>query len=161
MADRKLDMFKDVLPNIDKRNKKFYGILTEEQAKEFSPWLVQRWVSSVEGDPDFIEHYLIMTNELSNVGFGDISLKDHKELHWLSLQIVGVGRTQRHAFIAPPKGAKKTKLREWLAEQFVGYSDQEIELWIILNGIEGVKDLAEQCNLGHKEIESLVKELKN
>jgi transcription termination factor Rho len=102
-----------------------------------------------------------MTNELSNVGFGDVSLKDHKELHWLTLQTIGVGRTQRHSFIAPPKGTKKTKLREWLAEQFVSYNDEELELWILLNGVEGVKDLAEQCNLAHKEIESLVKELKN
>ena len=62
-----LDMFKRVLPALDTRNKTLYENLNEEEMKGFSPWLVQRYLSSAESANNaIIEHYLIMTNDIVN-----------------------------------------------------------------------------------------------
>ena len=80
---------KDVCLAIDKRNKKFYNSLDDEQQKKFSTWLYMRYASSVDS-PIFRDHYLQMVNDLVNVNFSD--LKNHIELQWLLMSLCGIGK---------------------------------------------------------------------
>jgi hypothetical protein len=158
---RTLDIFNQVLPAVDTRQKDFYSNLTEEQQKEFSPWLVQRYVSSVNHtNQEWIEHYLIMTNEIVNINFSVI--KDHDML-WKLLCIVGIGKSlgnYGHPFIPPPAGPKKSNaFKAWLHEQYNHLSEQEIDLWFSNITKEQARDMLEQYQVKDKDIVSAANDL--
>lgn len=147
-----LDMFKRVLPAIDTRNKKFYDSLTEEERKGFSPWLVQRYLSSAESaSPEIIEHYLIMTNDIVNVNFSDI--KD-PEMLWKLMSIVGIGKSVKHPYVAPGKGRKKksNKFKQWLHDQYPYLNEQELDIWFESLTKQQALDLLEQYQIKDKDI---------
>ncbi len=155
-----LDMFKRVLPAIDTRNKQFYERLTEEEQKGFAAWLVMRYLSSAESaTPEIIEHYLIMTNELVNTNFSD--LKNHPELLWKLMSVVGVGKSVKHPYVAPGKGKKKKSnaFKAWLHEQYNHLSEQEIDLWFSNITREQARDMLEQYQIKDKDIISAANDL--
>lgn len=148
-----LDMFKRVLPSLDTRNKKFYESLTDEEKKGFSPWLVQRYLSSAESsNPQVIEHYLIMTNELVNVNFSDV--KD-PEMIWKLMSIVGIGKSVKHPYVAPGKGRSKKKVnafKQWLHDSHPYLNDTEIDIWYSSFDKKSALDFLEQHQIKDKDI---------
>jgi hypothetical protein len=154
-----LDMFKRVLPAADTRRKDFYADLTEEEAKGFSAWLIQRYLSSVESSQqDVIEHYLIMTNDLVNTNFS--AVKD-PEMTWLLMSMVGVGKSMKHPYIAPGGGKrrKKSLFKEWLREQYPHLNDQELDIWISNLDKKSAKDMLEQYHVKDKDVIASANEL--
>ena len=147
-----LDMFKRVLPALDTRNKALYENLTEEEMKGFSPWLVQRYLSSAESANNaVIEHYLIMTNDIVNVNFSEV--KD-PEMTWKLMSMVGIGKSLKHPYIAPGGGKRKKKnaFRSWLREQYPHLDDQELDIWISNLDKKSAKDMLEQYHVKDKDI---------
>ena len=112
----------------DRKNRNFYDELTEEERKKFSPYLMIRWGSSVEGSRDLQEFYLIATNERLNKNF--FSLSRHPKLQWLLATTVSPDMgTPRHNWIAHKK--KQTgdaKKRRQLMELYPQYKDDEIDV---------------------------------
>ena len=147
-----LDMFKRVLPALDTRNKKLYENLSEEEMKGFSPWLVQRYLSSAESANNaIIEHYLIMTNEIVNVNFSEV--KD-PEMTWKLMSMVGIGKSLKHPYIAPGGGKRKKKnaFKAWLSEQYPHLDDQELDIWISNLDKKSAKDMLEQYHVKDKDV---------
>jgi hypothetical protein len=147
-----LDMFKRVLPALDTRNKTLYENLTEEEMKGFSPWLVQRYLSSAESANNaIIEHYLIMTNDIVNVNFSEV--KD-PEMTWKLMSMVGIGKSLKHPYIAPGGGKRKKKnaFKTWLSEQFPHLDDQELDIWISNLDKKSAKDMLEQYHVKDKDV---------
>ena len=147
-----LDMFKRVLPALDTRNKTLYENLTEEEMKGFSPWLVQRYLSSAESANNaIIEHYLIMTNDIVNTNFSEV--KD-PEMTWKLMSMVGIGKSLKHPYIAPGGGKRKKKnaFRSWLREQYPHLDDQELDIWISNLDKKSAKDMLEQYHVKDKDI---------
>jgi hypothetical protein len=147
-----LDMFKRVLPALDTRNRALYENLSEEEMKGFSPWLVQRYLSSAESANNaIIEHYLIMTNEIVNVNFSEV--KD-PEMTWKLMSMVGIGKSLKHPYIAPGGGKRKKKnaFRSWLREQYPHLDDQELDIWISNLDKKSAKDMLEQYHVKDKDI---------
>lgn len=99
----------DELRAMDFGDKKFYDKLTPEQKKEFSAWILMRFMSSSQNNS---EHHILMVNDVVNAGFNSIT--KHPELQWLLLSVCGTKKKQFHPWIAPPKGIKKNKLEEAL-----------------------------------------------
>ena len=54
------------MQEFDRKNRDFYDNLSEEEKKKFSPFLMIRWGSSVNGSPDLQAYYLISANEKLN-----------------------------------------------------------------------------------------------
>jgi hypothetical protein len=147
-----LDMFKRVLPALDTRNKTLYENLNEEEMKGFSPWLVQRYLSSAESANNaIIEHYLIMTNDIVNVNFSEV--KD-PEMTWKLMSMVGIGKSLKHPYIAPGGGKRKKKnaFRSWLREQHPHLDDQELDIWISNLDKKSAKDMLEQYHVKDKDV---------
>jgi hypothetical protein len=146
-----LDMFKKVLPAADTRSKDFYDNLTEEEKKGFSPWLIQRYLSSAESaNNEIIEHYLIMTNDIVNVNFTQV--KDPYML-WKLMSMVGIGTKVNHPFIAPPKkGVYENAFKQWLAEENLHLNKQELDILFNSFTKATARDLLEQFQIKDKNI---------
>ena len=113
---------------LDRKNRKFYRELTDEERKKFSNYLMIRWASCVEGSRDLQEFYLISTNERLNKHFFNIN--KHPELQWLCATAISPDLgTPRHNWIAPKKkepGA--SSMKKQLAELFPTYKEDDIAL---------------------------------
>jgi len=118
------------MAQFDRKNREFYDSLTEEQKKKFSPYLMIRWGSSVQGSRDLQEFYLISTNQRLNRHFFSINTAQHKKLQWLMATTVSPDMgTQRHQWIAPRKKEPGAgTMRKQLAELFPHLKDDEVEL---------------------------------
>ena len=112
----------------DRKDRKFYDSLTDEERKKFSPFLMIRYGSSVSGGRDLQEFYLIATNERLNKHF--FALHKHPQLQWLMATSVSPGMgTFRHNWIAPKKKEASTSgIKKQLAELFPNMKADEIEL---------------------------------
>jgi hypothetical protein len=150
---RKLDLFKQVLPALDIRNKSFFDNLDKEEKQEFTKdlWVIQRFLSSAESANNaIIEHYLIMTNEIVNVNFS--AVKD-PEMTSKLMSMVGYGKSLKHPFIPPSK--KRTyenSFKQWLFDNNQGINEQELD--ILFNSFTAVsaKDLLEQLQIKDKKV---------
>ena len=52
----------NIMSAADKKDYNFYDRLTNDQKKQFSPYLLMRWFSTVEGITDISKYYTIATN---------------------------------------------------------------------------------------------------
>jgi hypothetical protein len=150
--EHKLDLFKVVLPALDKRNKNFYNSVTDDERAELAKlvWTVTRWMSSTQSSS---EHHLIMVNDVINKHTS--SLKSHPELQWKLLAICGYGKPQRHVWVSPPKGVKKNKLEEALIKLYPLIKDDELELLMHINGEVELKMLFKDNGMSDAEIKAL------
>jgi hypothetical protein len=118
----------------DRKNRDFYNELTDEERKKFSPYLMIRWGSAVEGSRDLQEFYVISTNERLNKHFFAVNTTAHKKLQWLMATSVSPDMgTPRHVWIAPKKKeAGVSAKRKSLQEIYPGYKDDEIDVMMQL-----------------------------
>ncbi len=116
------------MAQFDRKNRKFYDDLTDEERKKFSNYLMIRWGSSVQGSKELQEFYVIATNERLNKRFFDINR--HPRLQWLTATTVSPALgTQRHPWIAPKKReAGASSVRKQLAELYPHFKDDELDL---------------------------------
>jgi hypothetical protein len=121
------------MAQFDRKNRKFYDELNDEERKKFSNYLMIRWGSAVQGSRDLQEFYIIATNERLNKRFFDINR--HPRLQWLTATTVSPGLgTQRHPWVAPrKKEAGASSIRKQLAEMYPHLKDDEVELMSRIN----------------------------
>jgi len=121
------------MTQFDKKNRKFYDSLTDEERKKFSNYLMIRWGSAVQGSRELQEFYVIATNERLNKRFFDINR--HPRLQWLCATTVSPGLgTHRHPWIAPKKReAGATGIRKQLAELYPHLKDDELDVMVKIN----------------------------
>jgi hypothetical protein len=121
------------MTQFDKKNRKFYDSLTDEERKKFSNYLMIRWGSAVQGSRELQEFYVIATNERLNKRFFDINR--HPRLQWLCATTVSPGLgTHRHPWIAPKKReAGATGIRKQLAELYPHMKDDELDVMVKIN----------------------------
>ena len=112
----------------DSKDRGFYDSLTDEERKKFSNYLMIRWGSSVQGDSDLQEYYLISCNERFNKHFFDIN--KHPKLQWLCATSVSPGMGNfRHQWIPPKKKEKgNNEAKKMLMELYPAMKADEIEL---------------------------------
>ena len=118
----------------DRKVRSFYDELTDEERKKFSPFLMIRWGSAVEGSRELQEFYVISTNERLNKHFFNINSTQHKKLQWLMATTVSpdIG-VQRHTWIAPKKKESGASAkRKQLAEIFPHYKDDELDVMMAI-----------------------------
>lgn len=118
----------------DRKNRQFYDELTEEERKKFSPYLMIRWGSAVEGSRDLQEFYVISANQRLNKHFFAVNTTAHKKLQWLLATTVSPDMgTPRHIWIAPKKKESGASAkRKALQEIYPDYKDDEIDVMMQL-----------------------------
>jgi hypothetical protein len=121
------------MTQFDRKNRRFYDELSDEERKKFSNYLMIRWGSSVQGSQELQEFYLISCNERLNKHF--FAINRHPRLQWLCATAVSPGMgTHRHQWISPKKKEPGiTGIRKQLAELFPYMKADEIEVMATAN----------------------------
>ena len=123
----KLDIKRE-LAAVDLKDYDFYGNLTEDERKAFSPYILMRYTSNVQGnDRDIQEWFIESTNEYVNKNFFDLGSK-HKELQWKLYAATGAGVKTYHPYLAAGKKDKAVKIEKLLAELYPAYKMSDIKL---------------------------------
>ena len=133
------------MAQFDRKNRKFYNSLTDEEKKKFSNYLMIRWGSAVQGTVELQGYYLQSCNHYLNKRFFDITR--HPKLQWLCATVVSPGLgEQRHQWIAPKKKeSSKSGIRRQLAELYPHYKDDEIALMAELNTKKDIDEYLKQA----------------
>lgn len=116
------------MSRFDLKDRDFYDSLTDEERKKFSPYLMIRWGSAVNGSADLQKFYVISVNERLNKHF--FAVNRHPKLQWLMATTVSPGLgTQTHNWIAPKKkeGSNSAR-RKFLADVYPNLKSSDIDV---------------------------------
>jgi hypothetical protein len=143
---------------LDLKNRDFFDSLTDEEKKKFSPYLMIRWGSCVDGDSTLQAYYLLSTNENLNKNFFDISTSQHKKLQWLLATTVSPGMgVHRHQWIGmKKKESGSNKAEKMLKELFPTFKHDEIKLLATINSKDELKALAREHGWEDKKIKEFL-----
>ena len=144
------------MEQFDKKNRNFYDDLSDEEKKKFSPFLMIRWGSDVQGSNDMQAYYLMSLNERLNKNFFDISTSQHKKFQWLLATTVspGMGKQHHKWLAAKKKDSANNKSEKFLAELYPELRYDEIKLLARINTKDDLKQLAKQHGWDDKRIRS-------
>lgn len=139
----------DMFSAVNQMNYKWFSELSAEGQKEFSPFVVCRYLSNATRDK---ESSAILTNDFVNYGSNMLN-KHHKELQWMSMvAALGTGVNTRYRFVPPPRVGKKDKFVQELASRNEMWSLDEAQ--IVSDGMtsQEKKDFLSKCGYNAKEI---------
>lgn len=145
----KLDIKRE-LSAVDRKNYDFYSNLTDEEKKAFSPYVLMRYTSNVQGDRDIQEWFLEMTNEMVNKNHWDLS-KNHKELLWKLFAATGAGVPCYHPYLAAGKKEKINKIEKLIAELNPSMKIDEVKLMAKLMTKAEIEELFESLGFDKKQ----------
>jgi hypothetical protein len=149
MATAKLDIKRE-LAAVDTRDHDFYDNLTDEEKKAFSPYILMRYTSNVQGDKDLQEWFLETTNEYVNKNHWTLS-KNHKPLLWKLFASCGIGQKVYHPYLANGKKAKVDKIEKLLAELYPAKKIDDIKLMAKLMSKQDRDDLFDSMGFDKKQ----------
>lgn len=112
---------------VDQRNYDFFDKLPDDQKKEFSPYILMRYVSNVQGDRDTAEWFIERTNEFVNKNHWSLS-KNHKALLWKLFAGCGTGINCYHPYLKANSKEKANKIEKLIAELNPAMKMSEIKL---------------------------------
>jgi hypothetical protein len=135
---------------VDLKDYDFYNNLTEQEQKEFSPFVLMRFTSNVKGDADIQEWFVEMTNELVNKHHWTLS-KNHKGLLWKLYAATGIGTTMYNQYLAAGKKEKANKIEKLLAELYPAMKMDDIKVWASLMDAADKKELLDKMGFDKKD----------
>jgi len=149
MATAKLDIKRE-LGAVDRKVYDFYENLTDEERKAFSPYILMRYTSNVQGDREIQEWFLEMTNECVNKNHWDLS-KNHKALLWKLFAATGAGVNCYHPYLAQGKKEKANKIEKLLVELHPTMKMDEIKMLAKMMDKEDIKELFDKMGFDKKQ----------
>lgn len=138
------------LAAVDQRNYDFYDNLSDQEKKEFSPYVLMRYTSNVEGDRDLQEWFLERTNELVNKDHWTLS-KNHKALLWKLFAGVGIGSKLYHPYLKASSKEKAVKIEKLLAELYPAMKLAEIKMMARMMTKEDKQELFDKMGFDKKQ----------
>ena len=135
---------KDILAAIDMGAKEIWDELSDDEKKQVSFYLLNRYVSSQKGQRDSQELAVFKTNEYYNKGF--FTLSKHKKLLWQLLCIAGnTKKIQYHEWIGyKHKNKSNSKIIKFLQKIYPNMKQDEVELLAGISTKKELKELAEE-----------------
>jgi len=143
---------KDVLAAIDLGAKNVWDDLSDDEKKQVSFWLLNRYVSSVKGNRDTQELAVFKTNEYYNKNWNVLGTR-HPKLQWqLICQAGNTGKIEFHPWIGfKKKDSSSNNGGVKLLEQiYPNMKQDEVELLASTFTKKELKQLAEEHNIDVK-----------
>ena len=144
MAQQKLPV-KDILAAIDMNAKSVWDELSDDERKQVSFWLLNRYASSVIGNREKQELAVFKTNEYYNKNFNVLGVK-HPKLQWQLLCMCGAtGKIEFHKWIGfKKKTTDNAKGEKILQDIYPNMKIDEVELLARISTKKELKQLAEE-----------------
>ena len=144
MAQQKLPI-KDIMAAVDMGAKNVWNELSDEERKQVSFWLLNRYVSSVNGNRDKQELAIFKTNEYYNKNWNELGTR-HPKLQWqLLCQSGNTGKIEFHPWIGfKKKTGDNNKSVKLLEQIYPNMKSDEVELLAKLSTKKELKQLAEE-----------------
>jgi hypothetical protein len=157
MSKFKLDIF-ETLAAVDSRNFDFLQSKSDDERKAFAPVVVMRWASAIT-DGKSAGNQIVAVNEKVNKDFWDIA--DHPDLQFRLMASAGMGRKQRHEWIANAKADKSSnKLISFIQSIYPEYNDMEANIVLSKFNIDSFKYFLVSCAVEEKEEKDLLNAFK-
>lgn len=136
---------------IDMGAKNVWDELDDEEKKQVSFWLLNRYVSSVNGNREKQELAVFKTNEYYNKNWNVLSTK-HPKLQWqLLCQSGNTGKIEFHPWIGfKKKAGGNDKAIKLLEQIYPNMKSDEVELLARLSTKKELKQLAEEHDIDVK-----------
>lgn len=154
MAAEKIAI-KEILSWIDNGESAIWDQLEDEHKKQISFWLLNRYVSGIQGSREKQELAVFKTNEYYNKHFNDIGVskdKGHPKLLWQLLCMSGnTGKNEFHPWIGFKKRDGSTgKAMSLLEKLNPNMKTDEVELLARISTKKELKALAEEHEIAIK-----------
>lgn len=152
MANKHIDLFKEMMPALDAGIKELWDAAGEEGQKEIKGdlWNLNRYMSSVTGNREKQELAVFKTNEYYNKNWAVLGNK-HPKLQWLLLcQTGNTGRKEFHPWIGLKKKAGADKEIKLLEQIYPNMKSDEVELLARISTKKELQQLAEEYNIDVK-----------
>jgi hypothetical protein len=149
MATAKLDIGRE-LGAVNSRNYDFYDNLTDDEKKAFSPYILMRFVSNPQTDPDTYEFTIDRVNEFVNKNHWELS-KGHKPLLWKLFAGCGTGITLRYTYLKSGSKEKANKIEKLLAELYPAMKMSDIKLLASMMDKKDKEELFDKMGFDKKQ----------
>ncbi len=143
----------DILSAVDQGGKDIWDLLDDEQRKQISFFLLNRYVSSVKSSKREIQEYFVLSvNENFNKNF--FSLNKHPKLLWQLLCCCSHPSKQSfyHEWIGFKKKAPEGKKLKFLQEFYPQKKIKDLEMMAEMNQPKDLKQLAIDAGWDDKRI---------
>lgn len=156
MANKHVDLFKEIIPAVDLGLKDLWDATTDEGRKEIKGdfWNLNRYISNVKtSNRDLQEHFVLTTNEFYNKNWATI--QKHPKLVWQSLCLCSheSGKTHFHEYL--PLKRSKNKKEEFLANLFPNMKLADVETLAAITTDKEIKKYCEGLGWDKKQINEL------
>lgn len=148
----KFDIF-TVLNQITKGNTRYLDSYKDEELKELSPFVIQKWI---RGASKNLELHLLLTNALCNPYV--FSLQKHPKLLYKALCAAnGFDDGARYSFIKKPSQKSSTQSVKVVMEYYGYPKEHAVDALNILSNSD-VVEMAEELGYDKKELDAIKKE---
>jgi len=153
MAQQKLPL-KDILAAVDMGAKSVWDEFTDEERKQISFWLMNRYASSIKGNREKQELAVFKTNEYYNKNWNVLGTR-HPKLQWqLLCQAGNTGKLEFHEWIGlKQKKSANSKIAKFLQERFPNMKQDEVELLARISTKQEIKEYAEALGMDKKDVD--------
>ena len=143
---------KDILAAVDMGATNVWDELSDEEKKQVSFYLLNRYVSSVKGNREKQELAVFKTNEYYNKHF--FTLQKHKKLLWQLLCLSGnTGSIAYHEWIGhKKKNGDNSKATKFLSNMFPNMKQDEVELLARISTKKELREYAEAHGTNKKDV---------
>lgn len=145
----KLDIGRE-LSAINNRNHDFYQNLSDEEKKSFSPYVLMRYVSNPDVDPDTYEYILDKVNNLVNINHWSLS-KNNKDLLWKLFASCGTGMSVKYTYLKMNPKEKTNKIEKLLEDLYPAMKISDIKVLGSLMTENDKQDLFDKLGFDKKQ----------
>jgi hypothetical protein len=137
----------DLLARLDRGEEDFWHLMSDEEQKDFQPWLIQRWLSSQK---------LELVNEITNPLIGNMD----KEMVWKLFCAIGIPGTRKYKFPKAPRSSsyKNDPIIGILAAEY-RCSRRTAKEYRVLHTDEEIIEMAEGQGMDKDEVKKIKKRL--
>ena len=150
----KVDLFKEILPAINSRNRDFYKNTSDDlrNSSNFNFWMIHRWLTCSKANKAY---YIELVNELCNKDSS--AIKDHPELQWLLLTCIGRGKEQYwKEWVGVPNSREAVNpIDKFLLDVYPNINSYELSLLKSTNTKDDLKQLAKDMGYNEDEITNI------
>ena len=145
---------KDILAAIDMKATSVWDEMSEDERKQVSFYLLNRYASAIKGPRAKQELTILKTNEYYNKNF--FTLSKHKKLLWLLLCATQDDdkKIKWHEWIGYKfkDSAGNNKTSKFLKEIYKNLKEDELELLMKINSPKDIKKYAEDLGMSKEQI---------